>query len=54
VFLVGFDGYEQFDARHTMMQDTLRMFQQTYPAVPLIALTRSTYEVDQRSLFSPL
>jgi 4-hydroxy 2-oxovalerate aldolase len=54
VFLVGFDGYSESDPRHAMMQETLDVLSRTVPALPVVALTRSAYRVEQNSLFAPL
>ena len=54
VLLVGFDGYSESDPRHIMMQETIDLFGIKYSAIPLIAVTRSSYRVAQRSLFAPL
>jgi 4-hydroxy 2-oxovalerate aldolase len=54
VFLVGFDGFTESDVRHIMMQDTLDQFVQQFAALPITALTKTSYRVQQRSLFAPL
>jgi hypothetical protein len=54
IFLVGFDGFDDADARHVMMQDTLDQFTTSFGSLPVTALTKSGYRVHQRSLFAPL
>lgn len=54
IFLVGVDGYSETDARHIMMQETLDLFGEQFGSVPITALTKSSYRVQQRSLFAPL
>ena len=54
VLLAGFDGYSSADPRHVMMQESLDMFRKKQPATPIVAITRSSYDVPQRSMFAPL
>jgi 4-hydroxy 2-oxovalerate aldolase len=54
VFLVGFDGFNEADTRHMMMQETLDEFTTSFGSLPVTALTKSSYRVLQRSLFAPL
>jgi hypothetical protein len=54
IFLVGFDGFNETDTRHMMMQDTLDQFAISFGSLPVTALTKSGYRVHQRSLFAPL
>lgn len=54
VLLAGFDGYTATDPRHVMMQESLNMFRAKQPATPVVAITRSSYDVPQRSMFAPL
>jgi 4-hydroxy 2-oxovalerate aldolase len=54
VFLVGFDGFNETDTRHMMMQETLDEFATSFGSLPVTALTKSSYRVLQRSLFAPL
>ena len=54
VFLVGFDGFNEADTRHMMMQETLDEFTTSFGSLPVTALTKSSYRVHQRSLFAPL
>lgn len=54
VLLVGFDGYGDSDPRHNMMQLTLDALAQRSPELSVTALTKSSYRVQQRSLFAPL
>jgi 4-hydroxy 2-oxovalerate aldolase len=54
VFLVGFDGFNEADTRHMMMQETLDEFTTSFGSLPVTALTKSGYRVHQRSLFAPL
>lgn len=54
VLLAGFDGYTEVDPRHIMMQESLDCFRTANPTTSVIAITRSTYDVPQRSMFAPL
>ena len=54
VLLAGFDGYTASDPRHVMMQESLDIFRAKQPATPVVAITRSSYDVPQRSMFAPL
>ena len=54
ILLAGFDGYDESDPRHVMMQNTLDIFIEQPPGLAVVSLTRSTYRVSQRSLFAPL
>jgi 4-hydroxy 2-oxovalerate aldolase len=54
IFLVGVDGYSETDVRHIMMQETLDRFGEQFGSIPITALTKSGYRVQQRSLFAPL
>jgi len=52
--LAGFDGYTDADPRHIMMQESLDCFRLAHPTTSVVAITRSTYQVAQRSMFAPL
>jgi len=54
VLLAGFDGYTDGDPRHIMMQESLDCFRLAHPTTSVVAITRSTYQVAQRSMFAPL
>ncbi|NBR92845.1 MAG: aldolase, partial [Actinobacteria bacterium] len=54
VLLAGFDGYSEGDPRHIMMQETIDHFSLKQSSIPLVAVTRSSYRIAQRSLFAPL
>jgi len=54
VLLAGFDGYTETDPRHIMMQGSLDCFRLAHPTTSVVAITRSTYRVAQRSMFAPL
>jgi len=54
VMLAGFDGFSETDPRHVMMQETLDTFCTTRADTPVVAITRSSYRVPQRSMFAPL
>jgi 4-hydroxy 2-oxovalerate aldolase len=54
IFLIGFDGFNDADIRHMMMQETLDQFAISFSSLPVTALTKSSYRVHQRSLFAPL
>jgi len=53
VFLAGFDGYGPDDPRHVMMQRSLEQLATLRPQLPVIAITRTTYEVSSKSIFAP-
>lgn len=54
VLLAGFDGYGDADPRHAMMQETIDVFSAANAGTPVVAVTRSSYRVSQRSMFAPL
>lgn len=53
VLLAGFDGYPQSDPRHLEMSQVLRRYLARPTAVPLVAVTPTSYEVAQDSIYSP-
>lgn len=53
ILLVGFDGYEIGDPRHAEMEDAIRAYEQAEGAIPLVALTPTTLNVTQRSVYEP-
>ncbi|MEJ5255868.1 MAG: aldolase catalytic domain-containing protein [Acidimicrobiales bacterium] len=53
ILLAGFDGYHAGDPRQEEMVEMLRAYEQSGRAVPLIAVTPSTYPVQQSSLYAP-
>lgn len=54
IFLVGFDGYEPSDPRQREMEHVLELYKKHPKAIPVIALTPTTYSAIQDSLFSPV
>jgi len=54
VLLVGVDGYDSADARQHTVNNTLSQYKNNAAALPLVALTKTSLVLDQRSLFAPL
>lgn len=54
VLLVGLDGYTSKDPRHLAVQKTLDCYLEMSGSVPLVALTKTSFTVQQTSLFAPL
>jgi 4-hydroxy 2-oxovalerate aldolase len=52
VYLAGFDGYETSDPRQLEMGKMLKQYKENSDAIQLIAITPTTYELDEISLFS--
>lgn len=52
IYLAGFDGYDGRDPRFHEMNDTLELVQAAHPAVPVISLTATHYDVQRRSIYS--
>jgi 4-hydroxy 2-oxovalerate aldolase len=53
ILLAGFDGYGAQDPRQAEMVQVFEAYQQLPNKVPVIALTPSTYPVNQSSIFAP-
>jgi len=53
VLLVGFDGYGSGDPRSQEMSHIFRTYQARSQAVPLLAVTPTTYDVPKGSIYSP-
>lgn len=53
ILLAGFDGYHAGDPRQEEMVEVLRAYEESGRAVPLIAITPSTYPVQQGSVYAP-
>ncbi|MBI3298575.1 MAG: aldolase catalytic domain-containing protein [Elusimicrobia bacterium] len=53
VWLAGFDGYEASDPRQHDMNDMLRRYTARPGALPLTAMTPTTFELPQGSLYAP-
>lgn len=53
VSFVGVDGYERGDIRQTEMIDLLVKFKKFSPELPVIALTPTSYPIQQRSIYAP-
>jgi len=51
VLLVGIDGYDEADKRQKEMIDILNKHQKISNAIPMMALTPTTYPIEQRSIF---
>lgn len=54
IFLVGVDGYSPKEPRQLSVQHTLDRYRESASALPIVALTKTTLSVEQRSLFAPL
>ena len=52
VLLVGFDGYDKHDPRQIEMEEVIYKYKQQVNALEIIAITPSTYGVDQSSVYS--
>ncbi|WP_208028130.1 aldolase catalytic domain-containing protein [Rhabdothermincola sediminis] len=53
ILLAGFDGYRAGDPRQEEMVEVLRAYEESGRVVPLIAITPSTYPVQQSSVYAP-
>ncbi len=53
ILLVGFDGYGPADPRSLEMSHIFRLYQARPEAVPLLAVTPTTYDVPKSSVYSP-
>jgi 4-hydroxy 2-oxovalerate aldolase len=53
ILLAGVDGYPAGDPRQEEMVEVLRAYEQLPGAVPLLAVTPSTYPVPQSSVYAP-
>jgi len=54
IYLVGVDGYSPKDPRQISVQHTLDRYREARSALPIVALTKTSLAVEQRSLFAPL
>lgn len=54
VLLVGLDGYTSRDPRHVAVQRTLDFYLTMSDSLPLVALTKTSFTIQQASLFAPL
>ncbi len=54
ILLAGFDGYEPTDPRQLEMAQTFRCYQARPTAVPLLAVTPTTYHIPKGSIYSPV
>jgi len=52
VLLTGFDGFDHGDPRQTEMEEVFRLVSTVADAPPVIALTKSTYSVQQSSIYA--
>lgn len=52
IFLAGFDGFEVSDPRHQEMNAIFDLFRQAFPETSVTALTPSTYNVAQSSIYA--
>ena len=54
ILFAGFDGYTASDHRQHDMSHMLRCYQDRPEALPLQAVTPTTYEIDQGSIYAPI
>ena len=54
VLLVGADGYDSTDTRQHTVNNTLTQYKTNVSALSVVALTKTTLALEQRSLFAPL
>ena len=54
VLVVGADGYDSTDTRQHTVNNTLTQYKTNVSALPVVALTKTTLALEQRSLFAPL
>ena len=54
IFVAGFDGFADDDHRFAEMNDVFHAFRSTPSNPPVIALTRTRYDIERSSLFAPL
>jgi 4-hydroxy 2-oxovalerate aldolase len=54
VLVVGADGYDSADTRQLTVNNTLTQYKTNVSALPVVALTKTTLALEQRSLFAPL
>jgi len=53
ILLTGVDGYSGSDLRQVEMIDMIEKYNKQPTAIPLIAITPTTYPLDQKSIFDP-
>lgn len=53
ILLAGFDGFDATDYRQAEMVEVLELYQNAPGAVPLLAITPTSFPVPQSSLFAP-
>ena len=51
--LTGFDGFDSTDPRQADMEALLRAYSEQPRAVPIVALTPTSYTIDSRSIYEP-
>ncbi len=54
IFVAGFDGFADDDHRFAEMNDVFHAFRSSGSNPPVIALTRTRYDIERSSLFAPL
>ena len=54
IYLIGFDGYGFADVRQKEMSELFHLARKEYPTVQIIALTPTTYPVEQGSIYAPI
>lgn len=52
ILLAGFDGYEKNDPRQEEMEKMIELYKETENSIELIAITPSTYGVEQSSVYN--
>jgi len=53
ILLVGVDGYEPSDLRQIEMADVIKKYNNIQNHIPMLAITPTTYPIDQKSIFDP-
>jgi 4-hydroxy 2-oxovalerate aldolase len=53
ILMAGFDGYAAGDSRQEEMIEVLEQYQRVDKAIPVMAITPTTYPVIQRSIYEP-
>lgn len=52
IYLAGFDGFDGRDPRHQEMNEIIELFRASYPDIELVAITPSSYNVRQSSVYA--
>ncbi len=54
IYLAGFDGYPEGDARRARVEKILNLFSQLAPSIEIVAITPSVYKISNTSVYAPL